>query len=133
MPEDQKPFYVLYADETAGNWRIQAVSLTPHSFENRKSLPEPSVQDVMVRIVSSADFPEGGEVYATRNFRKSVGSRVVFLSTLQDSLEVGHSSSQPGHARADSQPQAIKRKKASWSLHAKHWLPNLRSLISSIS
>ena len=30
--------YALYEDEK-GNWRIQAIPLTPSSFENRKPLP----------------------------------------------------------------------------------------------
>ncbi|THH15966.1 hypothetical protein EW146_g4590 [Bondarzewia mesenterica] len=38
-PENQ-PFYVLYPDETGGNWRIQAVPVSPESFESRKALPE---------------------------------------------------------------------------------------------
>lgn len=38
QPEGTKPvLYVLYADGT--NWRIQAVSVTEHSFESRKALP----------------------------------------------------------------------------------------------
>jgi len=40
IQEDEKPLYVLYPDETAGAWRIQAVSVTPDSFESRKALPE---------------------------------------------------------------------------------------------
>ena len=32
------PLFVLYADEKA-NWRIQAVSVSPSSFDNRRSLP----------------------------------------------------------------------------------------------
>ncbi|KXN89997.1 UPF0160 protein C27H6.8 [Leucoagaricus sp. SymC.cos] len=32
--------YVVYPDETAGNWRVQAVPVTPESFESRKALPE---------------------------------------------------------------------------------------------
>lgn len=31
--------YVLYPEDN-GNWRIQAVSINPDSFENRKALPE---------------------------------------------------------------------------------------------
>ncbi|TFK57282.1 metal-dependent protein hydrolase [Heliocybe sulcata] len=41
MPEESKPVYVVYPDETAGNWRIQAVPVSPESFESRKALPEP--------------------------------------------------------------------------------------------
>ncbi|KAF8078595.1 metal-dependent protein hydrolase [Lyophyllum atratum] len=32
--------YVVYPDETAGNWRVQAVPASPESFESRKALPE---------------------------------------------------------------------------------------------
>ncbi|ELU42329.1 GAMM1 protein [Rhizoctonia solani AG-1 IA] len=38
--KEQKPIYVLYPDETGGNWRIQAVPVSPDSFESRKALPE---------------------------------------------------------------------------------------------
>jgi len=41
IAEGQKPFYVVYPDETAGNWRIQAVPQSPESFLSRKALPEP--------------------------------------------------------------------------------------------
>ncbi|KZO96910.1 metal-dependent protein hydrolase [Calocera viscosa TUFC12733] len=41
IPEAEKALYVLYPDETGGNWRVQAVSATPSSFESRKALPEP--------------------------------------------------------------------------------------------
>ncbi|KAI0651832.1 GAMM1 protein [Trametes meyenii] len=40
IPEAEKPIYVLYPDETANNWRIQAVPIAPESFESRKALPE---------------------------------------------------------------------------------------------
>ncbi|KAH9944402.1 GAMM1 protein [Epithele typhae] len=40
IPDDEKPVYVLYPDETANNWRIQAVPVAPESFESRKALPE---------------------------------------------------------------------------------------------
>ncbi|KAG6857585.1 hypothetical protein H0H87_000184 [Tephrocybe sp. NHM501043] len=32
--------YVVYPDETGGNWRVQAVPVSPESFESRKALPE---------------------------------------------------------------------------------------------
>ncbi|KAG8881807.1 hypothetical protein FRB98_004119 [Tulasnella sp. 332] len=41
IAENQKPFYIIYPDETAGNWRIQAVPQSPDSFISRKALPEP--------------------------------------------------------------------------------------------
>lgn len=40
VPADVQPFYVIYPDETGGNWRVQAVSVSPESFESRKALPE---------------------------------------------------------------------------------------------
>ncbi|PSS37716.1 hypothetical protein PHLCEN_2v409 [Hermanssonia centrifuga] len=36
----EQPIYVLYPDETGGQWRIQAVPASPESFESRKALPE---------------------------------------------------------------------------------------------
>lgn len=33
--------YIVYPDEAGGNWRIQAVPVSPQSFESRKALPEP--------------------------------------------------------------------------------------------
>jgi len=38
--EPNQAIYVVYPDETAGNWRVQAVPLSPESFESRKALPE---------------------------------------------------------------------------------------------
>lgn len=32
--------YILYPDETASAWRVQAVPISPESFESRKPLPE---------------------------------------------------------------------------------------------
>ncbi|PPR06882.1 hypothetical protein CVT24_011572 [Panaeolus cyanescens] len=32
--------YVVYPDEIGGNWRVQAVPVSPESFESRKALPE---------------------------------------------------------------------------------------------
>jgi uncharacterized UPF0160 family protein len=41
VPSHAQPYYVIYPDETSGNWRIQAVGISPESFESRKALPEP--------------------------------------------------------------------------------------------
>ncbi|KAG8932194.1 hypothetical protein FRC02_001546 [Tulasnella sp. 418] len=41
IAEEQKAIYVIYPDETGGNWRVQAVSISPDSFVSRKPLPEP--------------------------------------------------------------------------------------------
>ena len=40
IPPSERPLYVLYGD-TSGQWRVQAVALTPDSFDSRKALPEP--------------------------------------------------------------------------------------------
>jgi uncharacterized UPF0160 family protein len=40
VTDETKPFYVVYPDETAGNWRVQAVPVSSDSFESRKALPE---------------------------------------------------------------------------------------------
>ncbi len=40
VPVPVQPFYVVYPDETGGNWRVQAVPVSPESFESRKALPE---------------------------------------------------------------------------------------------
>ena len=39
LDESTKPLYVLYPDETASNWRVQAIPVSSHSFESRKALP----------------------------------------------------------------------------------------------
>jgi uncharacterized UPF0160 family protein len=36
---DAQPLYVVYPDES-GKWRVQAVPVSPESFESRKALPE---------------------------------------------------------------------------------------------
>ncbi len=36
----EQPIYVIYPDEAGGNWRVQAVPVSPESFESRKALPE---------------------------------------------------------------------------------------------
>jgi uncharacterized UPF0160 family protein len=41
VPPSNLPFYIIYPDETGGNWRVQAVPVSPESFESRKALPEP--------------------------------------------------------------------------------------------
>lgn len=39
--EEGAATYIVYPDESGGNWRVQAVPVSPHSFESRKALPEP--------------------------------------------------------------------------------------------
>ncbi|KAI0078902.1 GAMM1 protein [Panus rudis PR-1116 ss-1] len=40
VSEAEQPVYVIYPDETGGNWRVQAVPVSPESFDSRKPLPE---------------------------------------------------------------------------------------------
>ncbi|QRV77781.1 hypothetical protein RhiJN_05796 [Ceratobasidium sp. AG-Ba] len=65
LSEDQKPFYVLYPDETGGNWRVQAVPVSQDSFESRKALPEPwrGVRDAQLDEVTG--IPGGIFVHAS--------------------------------------------------------------------
>ncbi|KAF8626507.1 hypothetical protein AX15_004813 [Amanita polypyramis BW_CC] len=38
--QPDQAIYVVYPDETANNWRVQAVPASPGGFESRKALPE---------------------------------------------------------------------------------------------
>ena len=40
ISDASKSIYVIYPDETANSWRVQAIPTTPDSFESRKALPE---------------------------------------------------------------------------------------------
>jgi len=57
VTDEAKPFYVVYPDETAGAWRIQAVPVSPDSFESRKPLPEAwrGLRDEKLSEVSGID------------------------------------------------------------------------------
>lgn len=41
VPAATQPLYVVYPDEAGGNWRVQAIPVSPESFESRMALPEP--------------------------------------------------------------------------------------------
>ncbi|KAF8898711.1 GAMM1 protein [Infundibulicybe gibba] len=64
-PDADKATYVVYPDETGGNWRIQAVPVSPESFESRKALPEKwrGVRDEQLSEVSG--IPGGVFVHAS--------------------------------------------------------------------
>jgi len=40
VAQPNQAIYVIYPDETANTWRVQAVPISPDSFESRKALPE---------------------------------------------------------------------------------------------
>ncbi|KAG7099251.1 hypothetical protein E1B28_001114 [Marasmius oreades] len=49
--------YIIYPDEFGGNWRVQAVPVSPDSFESRKALPEKwrGVRDDELSKISGVD------------------------------------------------------------------------------
>ena len=40
VAQPNQAIYVIYPEETANTWRVQAVPISPDSFESRKALPE---------------------------------------------------------------------------------------------
>ena len=81
MTDEVKPFYVVYPDETAGTWRVQAVPVSPDSFESRKALPEAwrGLRDEKLSEVSGID---GGIFVHASGFTGGTSHR--FLSNLVD-------------------------------------------------
>lgn len=61
----ETPYYIVYPDEFGGNWRVQAVPVTPDSFESRKALPEQwrGIRDEKLSEVSG--IPGGIFVHAS--------------------------------------------------------------------
>lgn len=63
LPDDQKLLFVIYPEkeDPGSKWRIQAVSKTASSFENRKSLPEPwcGVRDAELDALLGENVPDG--------------------------------------------------------------------------
>ena len=57
VPAATQPFYVVYPDELGGNWRVQAIPVSPESFESRKALPEPwrGIRDEELSRLSGID------------------------------------------------------------------------------
>ena len=114
MTDETKPFYVIYPDETAGTWRIQAVPVSPDSFESRKALPEVwrGLRDEKLSEVSGID---GGIFVHASGFIG--GTSVRFVSTLGTELLTCS--------------QATSRRKGRWHSHAKLWScreKNVRSI-----
>ncbi|CAE6526935.1 unnamed protein product, partial [Rhizoctonia solani] len=62
ISEEQKAIYVIYQD---GTWRIQAVPVSPDSFESRKALPEAwrGIRDAQLDEITG--IPGGIFVHAT--------------------------------------------------------------------
>ena len=81
-----KPFYVIYPDETAGSWRVQAVPVSPDSFESRKALPDAwrGLRDEKLSEVSGIDggifvHASGFIGGASRRFHSSLVGRTLNL------------------------------------------------------
>ena len=83
MIDEMKPLYIVYPDETAGTWRIQAVPTSPDSFESRKALPEAwrGLRDEKLSEVSGID---GGIFVHASGFIGGTSHR--FRSNLQVGL-----------------------------------------------
>lgn len=65
LTEADLPIYILYPDETGGNWRIQAVPISPDSFVSRKPLPAEwrGLRDS--ELSNTTDIPGGIFVHAS--------------------------------------------------------------------
>ena len=55
--EEGAATYIVYPDESGGNWRVQAVPVSPSSFDSRKALPEPwrGIRDEELSKLSGID------------------------------------------------------------------------------
>ncbi|KDR85017.1 hypothetical protein GALMADRAFT_233581 [Galerina marginata CBS 339.88] len=85
--EPNQAIYVVYPDETAGNWRVQAVPLSPASFESRKALPEAwrGLRDEELSKVSGID---GGIFIHASGFIGGNETKVGALKIAQSGLNM---------------------------------------------
>ncbi|KZT30402.1 metal-dependent protein hydrolase [Neolentinus lepideus HHB14362 ss-1] len=87
IPEESKPIYVVYPDETSGNWRIQAVPISPESFESRKALPN-SWRGLRDDTLSKASGIEGGIFVHASGFIGGNQSRDGALALAKKALQM---------------------------------------------
>ncbi|KAI0322707.1 metal-dependent protein hydrolase [Amylostereum chailletii] len=87
VTEASQPYYVIYPDETGGNWRIQAVPVSPESFESRKALPEVwrGVRDEALSQLSGID---GGIFVHASGFIGGNKTREGALAMAKKSLDI---------------------------------------------
>ena len=91
LKDDQKLLYVLYPEkeEPGSKWRIQAVSSSFSSFENRKSLPEPwrGVRDAELDQVLGDDVEPGAIFVHASGFigghKTEAGARAMAVKALE--------------------------------------------------
>ena len=79
--EPNQAIYVVYPDETANNWRVQAVPLSPESFESRKALPEPW-RGLRDEELSKASGIDGGIFIHASGFIGGVHFAVTMISLI---------------------------------------------------
>ena len=82
VTDEAKPFYVVYRDETADAWRVQAVPVSPDSFESRKALPEAwrGLRDEKLSEVSGID---GGIFVHASGFIGGTSCRFALTSVIK--------------------------------------------------
>ena len=91
LEEDKKMLYVLYPEreEPGSKWRIQAVSKSFSSFENRKGLPEPwrGVRDAELDKVLGPEIEDGAVFVHASGFigghKTEAGVRAMAIKALQ--------------------------------------------------
>jgi uncharacterized UPF0160 family protein len=91
LKDDQKVLYVLYPEkeEPGSKWRIQAVSKSFSSFENRKGLPEPwrGVRDSELDQVLGPDVEDGAIFVHASGFigghKTEAGARAMAVKALE--------------------------------------------------
>jgi uncharacterized UPF0160 family protein len=91
LKDDQKVLYVLYPEkeEPGSKWRIQAVSKSSSSFENRKGLPEPwrGVRDSELDQILGPDVEDGAVFVHASGFigghKTEAGARAMAVRALE--------------------------------------------------
>lgn len=91
LKDDQKLLYVLYPEkeEPGSKWRIQAVSKSFSSFENRKGLPEPwrGMRDAELDQVLGAEVEDGAIFVHASGFigghKTEAGARAMAVKALE--------------------------------------------------
>ncbi|TFK41131.1 metal-dependent protein hydrolase [Crucibulum laeve] len=79
--------YVVYPDETGGNWRIQAVPVSPESFDSRKALPE-AWRGLRDEELSKASGIDGGIFIHASGFIGGNKTKEGALKIAQAALEI---------------------------------------------
>ncbi|KAE9411118.1 metal-dependent protein hydrolase [Gymnopus androsaceus JB14] len=79
--------YIIYPDETGGNWRLQAVPVSPESFESRKALPE-KWRGLRDEVLSETSGIPGGIFVHASGFIGGNKTKDGALQMAKDALEM---------------------------------------------